>query len=243
MNVPPKISPQSLLVAISLKKSFIKKGAEPISVLRQVDLEIHPGNTIAILGKSGTGKSTLLHILGTLESPTSGSIYYLGQDIFQFPEKRIASFRNKELGFIFQFHYLMVEFTALENVMMPALIGGLSRKEAMVRAKELLVKVGLEKRLLHRPSELSGGEQQRVAIARALVMNPKLLLTDEMTGNLDPVIGARIFELVLKLQQEFKMALVSVTHDEQMASVYQRTYRLIQGELQLVRGDFFSAPF
>jgi len=225
------MDPNALLVTSGLSKHFQRPHSPRIDVLRKIDLQIYPGDSIAIVGKSGTGKSTLLHMLGTLEAPTSGNVYFLGQDLFSFPEKRLSLFRNRELGFVFQFHYLMLEFSALENVMMPGLLGNLPRKQARARAEALLDRVGLHDRLSHRPGELSGGEQQRVAIARALMMNPKLLLTDEMTGNLDPITGQQIFELVLQIHDEFKMAIVSVTHDEQMASCYGRVYRLIDGKL------------
>lgn len=227
-----KISSESLVTTRGLTKTYRREGASSLDVLRNVDLDIFPEDRIAIVGKSGTGKSTLLHLLGTLEAPTSGKVLFLGQDIFGFDEPRLASFRNKELGFIFQFHYLMVEFSALENVMMPALVGGLAKKEAKEKAEALLGKVGLSDRMTHRPNQLSGGEQQRVAIARSLMMSPKLLLTDEMTGNLDPVTGQQVFDLVLSLQSEFKMALVSVTHDEPMAASYGRILRLKDGVLQ-----------
>lgn len=220
-----------ILVAKSVRKVFERQTANAIEVLKSVDLAISPGDRIAILGKSGAGKSTLLHVLGTLEEPTSGSVHFLGQDVFAFGEEKLSSFRNRELGFVFQLHYLMLEFSAIENVMMPALLGGWARKKAKERAYFLLAKVGLADRLEHKPNQLSGGEQQRVAIARALMMNPKLLLTDEMTGNLDPVTGQQIFELVQSIHSELKMALVSVTHDENMAATYARVYRLKDGML------------
>jgi len=220
-----------LVTTRNLRKVFEKRGSLPIEVLHHIDLDILPGETVAIVGKSGAGKSTLLHLLGTLEEPTEGTVHFLGQDIFKLGEDSLAKFRNHSLGFVFQFHYLMLEFTALENVMMPALISGESRKEAKRRAVELLNKVGLASRLDHKPSQLSGGEQQRVAIARALVMNPRLLLTDEMTGNLDPITGTQVFELVQSIHREFKMALVSVTHDEAVAKTYSRVFRLKEGVL------------
>ena len=198
---------------------------------RKSILEIQEGESIAVIGKSGAGKSTLLHVLGTLEEPTSGSVQFLGQDIFSFDEESLSGFRNRKVGFVFQFHYLMLEFSALENTMMPALLGGVSKKEAKARAEALLAKVGLSDRLEHKPGQLSGGEQQRVAIARALMMSPKLLLTDEMTGNLDPVTGQQVFELVQSIDSEFKMAMVSVTHDENLAASYSKIYRLTDGVL------------
>lgn len=221
-----------LLQARGVRKTFSKRGAVPIEVLQGVDFDLNPGDRVAILGKSGAGKSTLLHVLGTLEKPSDGTVHFLGQDIFSFSEENLSKFRNHQVGFVFQMHYLMLEFSALENVMMPALISGESKKKARERATGLLSRVGLSQRLDHKPNQMSGGEQQRVSIARGLMMNPKVLLTDEMTGNLDPATGAQVFELVHKLHAEFKMALVSVTHDEALAKSYERIYRLSHGVLK-----------
>ena len=206
-------------------------GAPPLEILNNIDFEIHEGDKVAILGQSGAGKSTLLHILGTLEAPTSGEILFLGQDIFKWKERDLSHFRNRQLGFIFQFHYLMLEFTALENVVMPALLAGVARNKGKKRAQELLSLVGLSERFDHKPNQLSGGEQQRVAIARALMMSPKILLTDEMTGNLDPHTGAKVFDLVHSLHKQFNMAMISVTHDEALAASYPKIYRLKEGRL------------
>jgi lipoprotein-releasing system ATP-binding protein len=225
------VNSNAILVADDVSKTFYKRGVPPIEVLKGVTLEIEPGDSIAIVGKSGSGKSTLLHILGTLEKPTSGGAYFLGQDLSRFNERQVSRFRNQELGFVFQFHYLMVEFTAVENVMMPALISGMGRREAFHQASDLLEKVGLAERATHKPSELSGGEQQRVAIARALMMKPKVLLTDEMTGNLDPATGEAIFELIMQMHRELGTAIVSVTHDAVLARNYRRMYRLHEGSL------------
>lgn len=226
---------ESLLTARGVSKIYRRKGEPPISVLKRVDLDIGYNDRIAILGKSGAGKSTLLHVLGTLESPSHGSVIFRGRDIFALNEKELARFRNHQIGFVFQFHYLMLEFSALENVMMPALLAGASSAKAKVMADNLLVRVGLKDRLTHKPSQLSGGEQQRVAIARALMMKPKLLLTDEMTGNLDSATGAQIFELISSLQAEHGIALVSVTHDEVLAQSFPRVLRLEEGELFSVK--------
>lgn len=223
-----------LLVAQGLSKTFLRRQGNPLTVLDDVSLEIQPGDSIAIVGKSGAGKSTLLHILGTLEQPSAGSVRFLGQDIFGFSEVGLSKFRNRQLGFVFQFHYLMTEFTALENVMMPSLIHGENRQTAKSRALLLLGKVGLADRASHRPNQLSGGEQQRVAVARALMMNPRLLLTDEMTGNLDPLTGQQVFDLVHSMHSEFGMALVSVTHDELLARSYRHVLRLVDGKLEPV---------
>ncbi|MBY0370688.1 ABC transporter ATP-binding protein [bacterium] len=222
---------QAILIASQVSKTFQKKGAAPIEVLKGVDFEVKAGESIAIVGKSGSGKSTLLHLLGTLEQPSAGKVYFLGQDLTRFNERRLATFRNKEIGFVFQFHYLMVEFSALENVMMPALISGVAARPARELAESLLEKVGLADRATHKPSELSGGEQQRVAIARALILRPKVLLTDEMTGNLDPATGAQVFELIQKMHMEFGTAIISVTHDDALARQYGKIYRLKEGRL------------
>lgn len=224
-------SSSPILVASGVTKKFQRHGLASIDVLSAVSMEVFAGDSIAIVGKSGAGKSTLLHILGTLEEPSAGKVFFLGQDVFKFKETALSKFRNRSLGFVFQFHYLMLEFSALENVMMPALIANLSKQEAEEKAERLLIKVGLKDRLTHKPNRLSGGEQQRVSIARALMMNPKLLFTDEMTGNLDPLTGASVFELVQGLHAEYNIALISVTHDETLAATYQRIYRLGDGKL------------
>jgi lipoprotein-releasing system ATP-binding protein len=224
----------TLLSARQVSKVFRRGTGKPVDVLKAVDLEIATGDRIAILGKSGAGKSTLLHILGTLEAPSSGKVFFDGRDLFRFSESDLSSFRNRTIGFVFQFHYLMVEFTALENVMMPALIGKMSKRMARDRAMELLSWVGLTQRADHKPGQLSGGEQQRVAIARALVMKPKLILTDEMTGNLDVSTGSQILELMGSVHEEYGCALVSVTHDEGMAAQYDRVLKLHQGSLSRV---------
>jgi len=225
----------SLLEAKGVQKIFKRRGTHSVDVLRSVDFVVEAGDRIAILGKSGAGKSTLLHILGTLETPTRGTVHFHGEDVFRFGEAKLSEFRNREIGFVFQFHYLMLEFDALENVMMPAILGGMPSLKAKAGAAELLARVGLSERLSHRPSQLSGGEQQRVAIARALMNRPKILLTDEMTGNLDPSSGSKVFQLVQSIHAEFQMALISVTHDESLASVYPKIYKLQQGRLVVVK--------
>lgn len=229
------MSAVSLLVAKNLSKKYLRRDSPQIQVLEAVDFEVKEGDKIAILGKSGSGKSTLLHILGTLDRPSSGTLSFLGKDLLRLSEGDLATFRNARLGFVFQFHYLMLEFSALENVMMPGLISGLGTHEARRRAMDLLTKVGLKDRLHHRPAQLSGGEQSRVAIARALVLRPPLLLTDEMTGNLDAATGRQVFDLIQSLYEEFKMALVSVTHDETLANEYHRVLRLESGRLSIVK--------
>ncbi|NBX68747.1 MAG: ABC transporter ATP-binding protein [Proteobacteria bacterium] len=220
-----------LLSARDISKIYRRKGETPVTVLKRVDLDIAPNDRVAILGKSGAGKSTLLHVLGTLESPSHGTVLFKGKNIFELNENSLAKFRNQQIGFVFQFHYLMLEFTALENVMMPALLAGQSKSISRKMAEGLLERVNLRDRVSHKPNQLSGGEQQRVAIARALMMKPKLLLTDEMTGNLDSATGRHIFNLIRELQEEHGIALVSVTHDEELAKTFPRILRLDQGEL------------
>jgi lipoprotein-releasing system ATP-binding protein len=213
-------SPQSkttstvLMRAEQIKKSFFKAKKE-IPVVRGVDLTIHSGEMIAITGASGVGKSTLLHILGTLEAPSSGRVLFgdRQEDLSKLSERALSLFRNQSLGFVFQFHYLLPEFSALENVMMPAMIAGYDRKTSQVQAKNLLDFVGLKHRLDHRPGELSGGEQQRVAIARALILRPKLLLADELTGNLDSVNRNAVMDLLVRLNRATGVSVLLVTHD------------------------------
>ncbi|MBC7386457.1 MAG: ABC transporter ATP-binding protein [Cryobacterium sp.] len=215
----------------SLTKTYHKGSAE-IPVLRGVDFEIAAGEMVAITGASGVGKSTLLHALGTLEKPDSGSIFYgpTGQNILQLTEKGLSEFRNRVLGFIFQFHYLLPEFDAVENVMMPALISGEDRNVARRHAEELLAFVGLGHRLNHRPSELSGGEQQRVAIARSVILRPKLLLADELTGNLDSKNSQNVMDLLVNLNQATGISILIVTHDASIASRMHRVLTMRDGQ-------------
>jgi lipoprotein-releasing system ATP-binding protein len=213
-----------------LKKSFDFEGRR-IDVLQGVDLHVEPGEMVAVIGASGAGKSTFLHVIGTLDTPTSGSIIIDGQQLVALDSKRLAEFRNRTIGFVFQFHHLLPEFTAIENAAMPALIAGLSREAATKKAAELLDRVGLSQRLRHRPGELSGGEQQRVALARALVMEPQLLLADEPTGNLDRRTGASIHDLLLELNRERGMTLLVVTHNDDLAIQLPRQLRMVNGKL------------
>lgn len=217
-----------------LHKSFDFEGRS-INVLQGIDLRIEPGEMVAVVGASGAGKSTFLHVLGTLDVPSRGRIVIDDCDITQLSNAQLAAFRNHTIGFVFQFHHLLPEFTALENAAMPAMISGLSESRARAKASELLDRVGLSQRLQHRPGELSGGEQQRVALARALVMEPKLLLADEPTGNLDRRTGAEIHELLVKLNRERGMTLLVVTHNDDLALRLQRQLRMTQG--RLVEGD------
>ena len=219
-----------LLRALGIRKTFFKEGKE-IPVVRGVDLTLLQGECVAITGASGVGKSTLLHILGTLEPPTSGRVYF-GEEqksLFELNEKGLSQFRNQSLGFVFQFHYLLPEFSALENVMMPALIAGSSKKEAMSQARELLDFVGLSHRLQHRPSELSGGEQQRVSIARAVILKPQLLLADELTGNLDSANRLLVMDLLKRLNETLKISILLVTHDQEVAQKMNRVLVMRDG--------------
>ena len=202
-----------MIILNNLSKTFLKDGNK-IEVLRGLDLEIKKGDSLAILGVSGAGKSTLIHILGTLDHPTSGNISINGMNIFDWDENKMARFRNSNIGFVFQFNNLLPEFDALENTMMPALISGMPKKLASQKAYSLLEEMGLEKRIRHKPGELSGGEQQRVAIARALIMEPEILLADEPTGNLDTETGKKIEDILVNLNTTKKITLVIVTHNK-----------------------------
>jgi len=202
-----------------------------VEALKGIDLNIANGETLAVVGVSGSGKSTLLHILGTLEHPSDGEVSFSGNNIFKQNDREIAAFRNSEIGFVFQFHYLLPEFNALENVVMPCLIKGIDTDQAKEMAEEILVKVGLQHRLDHRPGELSGGEQQRVAIARAVVLKPKVLLADEPTGNLDMDTGKTILDLLLMLNGDYGITSILVTHNMELANRLNRTIRLADGNI------------
>jgi len=215
----------------NVHKTFRHNGTV-IDVLKGVYINIDPGGSLAITGASGVGKSTLLNIMGTLEAPTEGIVRFEAQDVGEMDEAGLCRLRNREIGFVFQFHHLLLEFNALENTIMPALIARLTKKKAMEAAKEILIKVGLEKRLNHRVGELSGGEQQRVAIARALIMKPKLLLADEPIGNLDRVTGEGIIDLLLHLRSEEGLSLIIATHNQRMAEKMSHTMEIVDGRIQ-----------
>jgi len=214
-----------------LRKVFLHEGHE-IEILRGIDLAVHPGEMLAVVGASGAGKSTLLYLLGTLDMPTSGAIEYNGEDVTRFTSARLANFRNERLGFVFQFHHLLPEFSAVENVMMPGLIRGMSRSALEPAAKELLDEVGLGSRLTHRPSQLSGGEQQRVALARALVMSPKLVLADEPTGNLDSNNSNTIQELFFSLNARRGTTFLVVTHSSELSRRMPRVVTMRDGRVE-----------
>lgn len=213
-----------------LWKVFETRGGK-VEALKGIEIDIPGGETLAIVGVSGSGKSTLLHILGTLERPSDGQVHYGETDVFRQNETELAAFRNREIGFVFQFHYLLPEFNALENVMMPCLINGIAMEQAKDMALQVLKRVGLDHRLEHRPGELSGGEQQRVAIARAVVLKPRVILADEPTGNLDLDTGASILDLFLMLNDEYGISSVMVTHNMDIAKRLQRRIRLSDGKI------------
>jgi len=221
---------EELLRTEGLCKSFAT-GEGTIEVLRGVDLLVRRGERLAILGQSGVGKSTLLHVLGALDHPTSGRLLFEGEDVFAKDPSELARFRNVSLGFVFQFHHLLPEFTAVENVMMPGLLRGIGFEQMRLRATAILEEVGLENRLRHPVGKLSGGERQRVAVARALVLDPPLVLADEPTGNLDPQTGERVGDLLLELNARRDTALVVVTHNAALARRLGRAVTLVEGRL------------
>ncbi|MBC8392456.1 MAG: ABC transporter ATP-binding protein [Deltaproteobacteria bacterium] len=221
----------ALLEATDLCKAFNSSSAR-IEILKGANLEMAQGETVAVVGASGIGKSTLLHILGTLDRPDSGVLLFKGENIFHYDNEKLARFRNGSIGFVFQFHHLLPEFSAVENAMMPALIKGLKKDSSQVSAEEILVRIGLKDRLSHKVADLSGGEQQRVALARALVLKPSILLADEPTGNLDTKNSDQIHELLLELNREFRMAMVVVTHNMELAAYMSRRVTIIDGKLE-----------
>jgi lipoprotein-releasing system ATP-binding protein len=230
------VKPDPLIAGRGLCKAFDNNNSR-IEVLRDVNFNFRQGETVAIMGPSGIGKSTLLHILGTLDRPDSGSLLFQNENVFAYDAGELARFRNRAIGFIFQFHHLLPEFTALENVMMPAMIRGMDKKTAGETAEHLLARVNLKERLQHRVTQLSGGEQQRVALARALVLNPPLLLADEPTGNLDKRNSQQVHDLLWELNREVGMTLVVVTHSAELASYMSRRITLMDGTLKEVEND------
>lgn len=219
---------------ITIKNLFKTYGGQKkgVEVLKGVDLKIEKGETVSIVGASGVGKSTLLNIMGALDRPTRGEIYYRQERISDFNEKKLAAFRNRYIGFVFQFHHLLPEFTAVENVMLPALIGGANPEEARQKAGEFLREVGLGDRLDHKPGELSGGEQQRAAVVRALIQTPEVVLADEPTGNLDTRTGEEVFELLIELNRVRQITMVIVTHNERLAAMTGRELKMVDGRIQ-----------
>jgi lipoprotein-releasing system ATP-binding protein len=223
------------IIVEKLGKSYVH-GGKALPILVDIDMELQRGDMVAVVGASGVGKSTFLQLLGTLDLPTSGSILFNGEELTTMSSSRLAEFRNRRIGFVFQFHHLLPEFTALENVMMPALIQRIAPDRARRMAQNILDRVGLSHRLTHRPSELSGGEQQRVALARAMVLDPALLLADEPTGNLDRKTGEAIHQLFLELNREHGSTLLVVTHNPELAAMMPRRLRMVDGRT-LVEDD------
>jgi len=231
-----------VLQATGLHKTYRGGDGSPIHVLSGVDLSVAPGEFLAIVGASGSGKSTLLHLLGALDAPTAGEIALGGQRYSALAGERLDALRNAKVGFVFQFHHLLRDFTALENVMMPLLIGGAEEAAARLRAAGVLAQLGLRGRLTHRPAQLSGGEQQRVAVARALVTDPALLLADEPSGNLDPSNAAHLHDVLAAVASDGARALVVVTHNRSLAERADRVLALHEGVLAFPRGDEAMAP-
>lgn len=220
----------TFLHARGIFKSFYSKKTH-IEVLKDLELSLRPTETLAVVGASGIGKSTLLHILGALDRPEEGSLLFGGEDILQHNDQRLARFRNQTIGFVFQFHHLLPEFTALENTMIPVLIKGENKLQAIAEAKKILARVGLSHRINHKATDLSGGEQQRVALARALVLKPAVLLADEPTGNLDKNNSNQVHRLLLELNQELGMAMVVVTHNMELAALMSHQVTIVDGKL------------
>ncbi|NNL75193.1 MAG: ABC transporter ATP-binding protein [Desulfobacterales bacterium] len=225
--------PEGIITARNLSRSF-SNGGVSIEVLKELNFDLPLAETVAIVGASGIGKSTLLHILGTLDRPDSGKLLFKGENVFLFDDVKLAQFRNESIGFVFQFHHLLPEFSAIENAMMPARIQGMSKPKAAQAAEDILVRVGLKDRLHYRVGKLSGGEQQRVALARALVLKPPVLLADEPTGNLDKSNSEHIHALLMELNREFSMTLVVVTHNFELASYMSRRVTIVDGKLASV---------
>ncbi len=218
------------LISVSGLNKYFKTPGGDLHVLKDVNFGFNKGEMTALMGPSGAGKSTLLHILGTLDKPTAGEVLYEGENVFEFNNDKLSEFRNKSIGFVFQFHHLMPEFNTLENTIMPALIGGVGYKEASIKAEGILADVGLSERLTHKPGQLSGGEQQRVAVARALMLDPKVVLADEPTGNLDTKTGEDLLALLRKLNKQ-GITFIIVTHNESLASECERTIRMKDGKI------------
>lgn len=212
-----------------IKLESIYKTFKPVEVLKDVNLEILDNEFVSIVGPSGAGKSTLLHLIGTLEKPDKGSVKYDDKDIYKLNDKELSNFRNKNIGFVFQFHHLLPEFSAIENVMLPALIAGISKEKASEKAERLLTELNLNHRLTHKPQELSGGEQQRVAIARALINDPKFLLADEPTGNLDSQNAEEVINLFKRLHTQANLTIILVTHQESFANISDRIIHIKDG--------------
>ncbi|HRE11105.1 MAG TPA: ABC transporter ATP-binding protein [Ignavibacteria bacterium] len=222
-----------MIKTTGLTKEYQVSKAETLKVLKGIDTEIFEGEVITIVGPSGAGKSTLLHIMGTLDKPTKGEVIFDGEDVFRLSSNELARFRNTRIGFVFQFHHLLPEFSAIENVCLAAMISGKSMKSVEQKAKDILTEVGLGERLHHKPSELSGGEAQRVAIARALINSPKVILADEPTGNLDTKNSDEVMHLIFDLRKKYNQTFVIVTHNEKFAEMTDRTLKMVDGVIQV----------
>ncbi len=223
------LTEKKIISVVNLNKSFPSPGGD-LHILNDINIDIDRGEMTALMGPSGVGKSTLLHILGTLDRPTSGKLLYESEDVFSLKDDELATFRSRSVGFVFQFHHLLPEFNTIENTMMPAYISGANHKESHQKAEQILDGVGLSDRMLHKPGELSGGEQQRVAIARALMLSPKVVLADEPTGNLDTRTGDDVFDLMKKLNQQGTTFII-VTHNDNLASQCGRVIRMKDGRI------------
>ncbi|PWK50947.1 lipoprotein-releasing ABC transporter ATP-binding protein LolD [Pleionea mediterranea] len=224
---------QTVLECHKLTKHYLDAGRK-VEVLRGIDLQVDAGESLSIIGASGSGKSTLLHLLGGLDQASSGDVVIMGKNIHQMNAVEQGKWRNHHLGFIYQFHHLLAEFSALENVAMPLLIRGISKSDALTAAKEMIGKVGLSERVSHKPSELSGGERQRIAIARALVTRPACILADEPTGNLDEENAEKVYQLMLDLNRELNTSLIVVTHDRTLASRASRQLTIVNGQIESI---------
>ena len=238
-SAPSAILPatsDAILIGTGLRKIYIQEDGSELSILEGVEIAVPPGEAVAIVGASGAGKSTLLHLLGGLDRPTAGDVLLAGRNLATLSERELAAVRNRQIGFVFQFHHLLREFTALENVMMPVLIAGVAESEARARANELLSEVGLGQRLQHKPWQLSGGEQQRVAVARALANQPAVVIADEPSGNLDTHTGEQLHDLFFRLRSQHGVALVIATHNRELADRADRVLHMKEGQLR----DFYD---
>lgn len=232
-----QVSKECLIQAVDLHKTYGTRG-DPLEVLKGASFEVQPGEIVGVVGASGVGKSTLLHMLGGLDRPNAGKVFFRGQDIFAQKNGFLETFRNRHVGFVFQSFNLLADFTALENVMFPALIGKVDKKLAREKAENLLAQVGLQDRLEHRPAELSGGETQRVALARGLVNDPELLLADEPTGNLDYRASDSLIDLLIQLNQKTGQTFVVVTHSQRVAAKMHKVYQMLDGKVTRTKKEF-----